>query len=365
MYSSKTQNVRSITIEPSDTWGGQGLLGISIRFCSFEGANENVWHILEVHPSSPADLAGLRPFTDYIIGADAVLHESEDLYTLVESHENRCLKLYVYNSQEDSCREVTITPNSKWGGEGSLGCGIGYGYLHRIPVRGNLPESNTATQVYTFNTVCSSANSEFVSSTDMLSDIAVCNQDSVSRDYAKDIDTFTTTNGQLPTQTLVTVPSTGEHVTDNLLTVSSGDSSNTNNAVPNTGLVGTNLSTTYSQLNSNMPVMYPNLSNAPYTVPSNMQPGTFTQFNQTPFNPGYFPPTSNLPSYNYTSESSTTPLLNSERFAQPLYTSVSPGTIPPPPLSGFQPQPSLVYDPTIAAMSAQKLLSSSNTSSPS
>lgn len=36
-------------------WGGQGLLGISIRFCSFEGANENIWHILEVNPTSPAE----------------------------------------------------------------------------------------------------------------------------------------------------------------------------------------------------------------------------------------------------------------------------------------------------------------------
>ena len=26
-------------------------------------------------------------------------------------------------------------PNSTWGGEGSMGCGIGYGYLHRIPSR--------------------------------------------------------------------------------------------------------------------------------------------------------------------------------------------------------------------------------------
>lgn len=26
-----------------------------------------------------------------------------------------------------------LTPNCEWGGEGSLGCGIGYGYLHRIP----------------------------------------------------------------------------------------------------------------------------------------------------------------------------------------------------------------------------------------
>jgi hypothetical protein len=46
IYSSKTQSVREVTIIPSTTWGGQGLLGVSIRFCSFEGANENVWHIL-------------------------------------------------------------------------------------------------------------------------------------------------------------------------------------------------------------------------------------------------------------------------------------------------------------------------------
>ncbi|KXJ69951.1 hypothetical protein RP20_CCG025341 [Aedes albopictus] len=135
IFSSKTQNIRVVNITPSTTWGGQGLLGVSIRFCSFEGANENVWHILEVHPSSPAEEAGLIPFTDYIIGADSILHESEDLFTLIESHKGRPLKMYVYNIDRDACREVTITPNNKWGGEGSLGCGIGYGYLHRIPIR--------------------------------------------------------------------------------------------------------------------------------------------------------------------------------------------------------------------------------------
>lgn len=135
IFSSKTQNIRVVNISPSTIWGGQGLLGVSIRFCSFEGANENVWHILEVHPSSPAEESGLIPFTDYIIGADSILHESEDLFTLIESHEGRPLKMYVYNIDKDSCREVTITPNTKWGGDGSLGCGIGYGYLHRIPIR--------------------------------------------------------------------------------------------------------------------------------------------------------------------------------------------------------------------------------------
>lgn len=134
VYSSKTRMVRDVLITPSTLWGGQGLLGISIRFCSFEGANENVWHILEVKPTSPAEAAGLRPYTDYIIGADSVLHESEDLFTLIEAHEARPLKLYVYNTETDHCREVTITPNGAWGGEGSIGCGIGYGYLHRIPI---------------------------------------------------------------------------------------------------------------------------------------------------------------------------------------------------------------------------------------
>ncbi|XP_038157116.1 Golgi reassembly-stacking protein 2 [Cyprinodon tularosa] len=133
LYNSKTQSVREQTITPSNTWGGQGLLGLSIRFCSFERANQNVWHVLEVEPNSPAGLADLRPFVDYIIGADTAMRESEDLFSLVEAHEGKELKLYVYNTDADNCREVVITPNSDWGGEGSLGCKIGFGYLHRIP----------------------------------------------------------------------------------------------------------------------------------------------------------------------------------------------------------------------------------------
>ncbi|CAD5123933.1 DgyrCDS12242 [Dimorphilus gyrociliatus] len=133
VYNSKIRSCRELDLIPSHSWGGQGLLGVSIRFCSFEGANENVWHILEVQPNSPASAAGLKSFTDYIIGADTILHESEDLFTLIENHEGKPLKLYVYNTESDCCREITITPNGAWGGEGCLGCGIGYGYLHRIP----------------------------------------------------------------------------------------------------------------------------------------------------------------------------------------------------------------------------------------
>ena len=65
-------------------------------------------------------MAGLRQYSDYIIGADSVLHESEvnvckfsldnttknfqDLFSLIEAHEGRPLKLYVYNTETDHCR---------------------------------------------------------------------------------------------------------------------------------------------------------------------------------------------------------------------------------------------------------------------
>lgn len=46
VYSSKTMTLKEVTLVPSRMWGGQGVLGVSIRFCSFDRANENVWHIL-------------------------------------------------------------------------------------------------------------------------------------------------------------------------------------------------------------------------------------------------------------------------------------------------------------------------------
>ncbi|CAI5673103.1 Golgi reassembly-stacking protein 1 isoform X1 [Oreochromis niloticus] len=135
VYNSKTQRVRELEVTPSNMWGGQGLLGASVRFCSFEGANENVWHVLDVEPNSPAAFAGLMAYNDFIVGADQVLQDSEDFFSLIEANEGKPLKLLVYNTKTDQCREVVVTPNGAWGGEGSLGCGIGYGYLHRIPTR--------------------------------------------------------------------------------------------------------------------------------------------------------------------------------------------------------------------------------------
>ena len=46
---------------------------------------------------------------------------------------NSSLRLYVYNHEYDVTRMVTITPAKNWGGDGALGCVLGYGALHRVP----------------------------------------------------------------------------------------------------------------------------------------------------------------------------------------------------------------------------------------
>lgn len=90
--------------------------------------------MLEVPANSPADVAGLLPFSDYILGTpEGVLHGESGLGELVEDYIGRPLRLWVYNHEYDVTREVTIQPSRDWGGQGALGCVLGYGALHRLP----------------------------------------------------------------------------------------------------------------------------------------------------------------------------------------------------------------------------------------
>lgn len=133
VYNTRTKRTREVEIAPSTSWGGNGLLGVSIKHSSFDRAEERVWHVVEVEPGSPAHQAGFISNEDYVIGSDSILQENDDLYNLVEAHEGKSLKLFVYNIKTDNCRDVICHPNSKWGGKGYLGCEFGHGLLHRIP----------------------------------------------------------------------------------------------------------------------------------------------------------------------------------------------------------------------------------------
>ncbi|GAM20105.1 hypothetical protein SAMD00019534_032800 [Acytostelium subglobosum LB1] len=136
VYNIKSDTTREQVIVPSNSWGGNGLAGISIRFCSWVKTLETVWHILDVYMNSPAHESGLQTRTDYIVGTpDLILNEQEDFFTLINNNMYRPIQLYVYSSLTEQVRLVTITPNKNWGGSGSLGCDIGYGLLHRIPTK--------------------------------------------------------------------------------------------------------------------------------------------------------------------------------------------------------------------------------------
>ncbi|KFY28240.1 hypothetical protein V493_03030 [Pseudogymnoascus sp. VKM F-4281 (FW-2241)] len=155
LWSAKGQRTRTLHIpifEESTTAGtlhrlGEGLvtadldlwdwvlstLGISLQHAPLSTV-ATIWHILDVPANSPADLAGLLPYSDYILGTpEGMLHGEAGLGELVEDHIGRPLRLYVYNNEYDVTREVTIQPSRDWGGDGALGCVLGYGALHRIP----------------------------------------------------------------------------------------------------------------------------------------------------------------------------------------------------------------------------------------
>ncbi|KAJ3305016.1 Golgi reassembly-stacking protein 2 [Kappamyces sp. JEL0829] len=133
VYSSKTTTLRNVTIIPQGSEQARATLGCAVKLCDFNQAHERVWHILDVSDDSPAMHAGLVSNTDYIVASrEGDLYEKQDFGALVGLYEGKQLSIWVYSSVLDTVREVFIVPNSKWGGDGMLGCDIGYGQLHRI-----------------------------------------------------------------------------------------------------------------------------------------------------------------------------------------------------------------------------------------
>src|SRR5690242_8331294 len=66
---------------------------------------------------------------------------------------NRPLRLLVYNHEYNVTRPVTITPTRGWGGEGALGCVLGFGALHRIPASLEEPPQAPGETLFSANSV--------------------------------------------------------------------------------------------------------------------------------------------------------------------------------------------------------------------
>ena len=125
----RSRETRAVAIKPH-SWGGPGLVGVVGRFEQIDSDSTQAMRVLDVNKSSPAEFAGLVTGTDYIIASnDSIFRSLDDFQQLLDSHHDQDLRLLVYNSISEQTRGVVIHPDSN----GSIGCSIGTGALHRIP----------------------------------------------------------------------------------------------------------------------------------------------------------------------------------------------------------------------------------------
>lgn len=134
VYNCKSKTVRDLVLTPSRNWPGEGMLGVTIRFDSYHNAEEDVCHVTDVDADSPAELAGLVPGSDYLLGTlEKVFKTPEILHEELKEHVNCPVDFYVYNTETDEVRVCVVMPSSDWGGEGLLGAGVASGLLHALP----------------------------------------------------------------------------------------------------------------------------------------------------------------------------------------------------------------------------------------
>jgi len=129
----RTHTSRDVYVTPR-RWGGAGLLGAVVRYDSLESAEGQGMRVLSIFPNSPAEAAGLVPNKDFLLGTTEVMfRDMDELAEVVNLYLGKELKVYVYNLDSESIREVILVPRTDWGGEGAIGADIRTGLLHRIP----------------------------------------------------------------------------------------------------------------------------------------------------------------------------------------------------------------------------------------
>ena len=75
VFNTHTLRTRETVLVPSESWGGSGLLGITIRFDVTHPLDKHTLHVLDVYKDSPASAAGLDAYNDYILGVGDLLFD--------------------------------------------------------------------------------------------------------------------------------------------------------------------------------------------------------------------------------------------------------------------------------------------------
>ena len=92
IWSAKGQRIREIYVQVPH---GTASLGLSLQWMPL-ASTEDVWHILDVAPNSPADVAGLLPYADYVIGSpEGIVRGEAGLGELIEEVSLFIIALYI------------------------------------------------------------------------------------------------------------------------------------------------------------------------------------------------------------------------------------------------------------------------------
>jgi hypothetical protein len=127
-------------VVPSEHWGGEGLLGLQVRFDAVdapgapeEGEDEEwAMHVVGVDEGSPAAGAGVAAFDDFILGShDIAFADMAALTDYIYRCAGEDVILYLYRASCDAVYTRLISiPDS-----GSLGVEVAAGRLHSLPNR--------------------------------------------------------------------------------------------------------------------------------------------------------------------------------------------------------------------------------------
>lgn len=123
VYSILTDNYRDVQVQPSNSWGGDGLLGATVRWENWK--NCQGLRILEVIPDSYAHQLSLKPREDYILGTESTsINEVSTFEDLLL--ENKTFQLFVLSSKTGKVRKIPMK------GGLQLGCTVGEGMMNSI-----------------------------------------------------------------------------------------------------------------------------------------------------------------------------------------------------------------------------------------
>lgn len=143
VFNVKCRSVREIVCIPSDSWGGESMLGCTIVWTREEAVRERSLHVVAVAEDSPAGECGtLQADRDYIVGyrlpgqsTTAMIDPGDQFLKSVMGEASNVDKVtqrisfLVYNRDDNVLREATVTANA-----GRLGIAVACGMLHMIPI---------------------------------------------------------------------------------------------------------------------------------------------------------------------------------------------------------------------------------------